>query len=294
MKRRWGAELALVGNAFIWGSTFVLVKGALDHASTLVFLALRFALATVALCVVFRPLPSKFAAGPALVRGGIAAGVFLFAGYLLQTFGLRYTTPSKSAFLTGLSIVIVPVLAAAVERTNPGLSEWAGVVTATAGLGLLTLEGPITNVNIGDLLTIGCAVAFAAHVMVIGHYAPRFGFQALTLMQVATSAVLAGGLCWWVEPLYIRWTGALVFALFVTALLATALAFAVMAWAQQYTSPTRTAVIFALEPVFALGTSYVAIGEVLSPRAMAGAVLILGGILIVELKPFGGRKRPAD
>lgn len=294
MKRRWGAELALIGCAFIWGSTFVLVKEALNHASTLVFLALRFALATVALGVVFRPLPSKFTAGPALVRGGIAAGVFLFAGFLLQTIGLRYTTPSKSAFLTGLSIVIVPVLAAAVERTNPGLSEWAGVVTATAGLGLLTLEGPITNVNIGDLLTIGCAVAFAAHIMVVGHYAPRFGFQALTLMQVATSAVLAGGLCWWVEPLYIRWTGSLIFALLVTALLATALAFAVMAWAQQYTSPTRTAVIFALEPVFALGTSYVAIGEVLSPRAMAGAGLILGGILLVELKPFGNGKRPAD
>lgn len=292
MRRKWSAELALIGNAFIWGSTFVVVKEALSDASVLVFLALRFALATVILGAVFRPLPSKFAAGKALVRGGVLAGLLLFAAYALQTFGLRYTTASKSAFLTGLSIVMVPVFAAAVQRVQPVAAEWAGVVAATVGLALLTLDGPISNVNVGDMLTIACAAAFAAHILVVGHYVPRFGFQALTLVQVGVSAVLSGALCWWAEPVFIRWTSGLVFALVVTSVLATALAFAVMAWAQQYTSPTRTALILALEPVFAWATAYAVIGEVLSLRAASGALLILGGILLVELKPFGTSKRP--
>ncbi len=290
MRKKWGAELALVGNAFIWGSTFVLVKEALDDASTLVFLALRFSLASVALAFAFRPLPSKFVAGKPLVLGGLAAGVFLFAGYMFQTLGLRLTTPSKSAFITGLSIVMVPVFAAILQRKNPLLSEWVGVGVATAGMGLLTLEGPWTSLNRGDLLTLGCAVAFAIHMIVVGHYAPKFGFQALTLVQVATSAVLSGALLWWVETPFLRWTPGLVFALVVTALLATALAFSVMSWAQQYTSATRTALIFALEPVFAWATSFVLEGELLSRQATAGAVLILGGILLVELKPFGFRR----
>ncbi len=290
--RRWSAELALAGNALIWGSTFVIVKEALNDSSVLLFLALRFALATVILGAAFRPLPSKFAAGRTVIMAGFVSGLFLFAGYVLQTFGLRYTTASKSAFLTGLSIVMVPVLAAAVQRRRPDAAEIAGVLVATAGLALLTLNGPITNVNLGDILTIGCAVAFAGQILVVGHFVPRFGFQAITLMQVATSAVLAGGLFWWAEPVFIRWTAGLAFALVVTAVLATALAFSVMSWAQQYTSPTRTALIFSLEPVFAWATSYVVAGEVLSPRAASGAALILGGIVLVELKPFGLRKRP--
>lgn len=292
MRKKWGAELALIGNALIWGSTFVLVKEALDDASTLVFLALRFALASVALAFAFRPLPSKFSAGRPLIQGGVVAGLFLFAGYMFQTLGLRMTTPSKSAFITGLSIVMVPVFAAVLHRKNPLLSEWVGVGVAAVGMGLLTLEGPWTKLNRGDLLTIICAVAFAIHVIVVGHYAPKYGFQALTLVQVATSAVLAGGLLWWVETPFLRWTPGLVFALVVTALLATALAFSVMSWAQQYTTATRTALILSLEPVFAWATSFVLEGELLSRQASAGAVLILGGILLVELKPFGFRKHP--
>jgi drug/metabolite transporter (DMT)-like permease len=209
---------------------------------------------------------------------------------MLQTLGLRLTTPSKSAFITGLSIVLVPVFAAMLHRKRPVLSEWVGVGVATAGMGLLTLDGPWTRLNRGDLLTLGCAVGFAVHLIVVGHYAPKFGFQALTLVQVATSAVLAGALLWWVETPFLRWTPGLVFALVVTALLATALAFSVMSWAQQYTSATRAALIFSLEPVFAWATSFFLEGELLSRQATAGAVLILAGILLVELKPFGFRQ----
>ena len=288
----WRADLALVGVALIWGATFVLVKQALQDASTVLFLALRFSLAALALAVAFRPLASKLAPPRTLLAGGALAGLCLSAGYLFQTVGLRYTSPSKSAFITGLSIVMVPVFGAAWRRQLPVAAEVLGVLAATAGLGLMTLNPETLRIERGDLLTLACAVAFAAHLLVVGHYAPRVSFKALALVQVATAAVLGLGACWWVEPPLIRWTPGVIVALIVTGLLATALAFSVQAWAQQYTTPTHTALIFALEPVFAWLTSYLLAGELLSLRVSLGAGLILAGILLVELKPFGGGQRP--
>jgi drug/metabolite transporter (DMT)-like permease len=289
---RWRADLALIFITFIWGATFILVQRALADASTLLFLALRFSLATIALGLAFRPLASKLGQARRMLGGAVLAGVCLFAGYLLQTVGLRYTTASKSAFITGLCIVIVPVFAAVVKRKKPQAAEVLGVVVATCGLGLLTLGGTeVLRIGRGDLLTVGCAVAFAAQILVVDHWAPKIGFDAFTLVQIATAACLALGSFWWVEPPVIRWSLVVVGALTVTGLLATALAFAVQAWAQQYTSPTRTALIFAMEPVFAWGTSFVVAGEMLSRRASLGAALILAGILLVELQPFGLRRR---
>jgi drug/metabolite transporter (DMT)-like permease len=291
LQRAWRADLALVFITLIWGATFVVVKQALEDSSTLLFLALRFSLATVALGLVFRPLPSKFSRSKPLLAGGVAAGVCLFGGYVLQTAGLRYTTPSKSAFITGLSIVMVPVLAALVQRRMPHPREALGVVVATGGMALLTLPGQSLRIGKGDLLTLGCAAAFAVHILVVGHYAPRLGFQGLTLVQIATAAGLALASFWWAETPLIRWRPGVVAALLVTGLLATALAFGVQAWAQQYTTPTRTALIFALEPVFAWVTSFLLTGELLSRHGILGAALILSGILLVELKPAGWTTR---
>jgi len=284
---------------FIWGSTFVVVKSALSDASPLVFLAMRFVLGAVALAIVFRPLASKFArpAGAAgrwnpVIAGGVAAGFLLFTGYVLQTVGLLYTTPSKSAFLTGLSIVMVPAFSSVLKRKLPAGPEALGVLVAAVGMALLTLEGDSLTVGRGDLLTIGCAAAYAIHILLVGHWAPKTGFQSLALVQVATAAVLALGTFWWVEPPRLHWTPGLAVALIVTGLLATALAFSAQAWAQQYTTPTRTGLVFAMEPVFAWATSYVVAGELLSMRAALGAALILGGILLVELKPARGK--PAE
>lgn len=292
MKPNWRADLALAGIALIWGATFVVVQQALRDASTLLFLGLRFSLATVALAMAFRPLAGKFRGGALLVRGGLTAGLCLFAGYLFQTVGLRYTTPSKSAFLTGLSIVMVPVFGTLIHRRAPELAELLGVAAATAGMSLLTLEGGLGRVNRGDLLTLFCAAGFALHILAVGRWAPRVNFQAFSLIQVATSAVLALLSFWWAEPVYIRWSLGVAAALVVTGLLATALAFSVQAWAQQRTTPTHTALIFALEPVFAWLTSFLLLGERLSPRQAMGATLILAGILQVELKPVGRRMHP--
>jgi drug/metabolite transporter (DMT)-like permease len=285
-RARWRADLALAGIALIWGATFVVVKQALHDVSTLLFLALRFTLATLALALVFRPLPAKFRPRRTLLAGGLLAGLCLSAGYLFQTVGLRYTTPSKSAFITGLSIVLVPLLAALWCRRLPASAEVAGITAATAGMALMTLNWNALRIDRGDLLTLACALAFAAHILVVGHYSPQVSFQALALVQIATAAALALATCGWLEPPRIRWTPGLLAALIVTGLLATALAFSVQAWAQQHTTPAHTALIFALEPVFAWLTSFLLLGEILSPQAALGAVLILAGILLVELKPF--------
>ena len=291
---RWKAETALLGNTILWGASFVIVKGALAGISPILFLALRFSLAALVLLAVFRRRQGARAVGRREFQAGVLVGTLLFLGFLLQTVGLEFTTPPKSAFLTGMTSVAVPLVAALVYRIRPQRSELLGLLTATAGMSLMTLEGPIGSMNRGDVLTLGCAVAFAGHIVTLGHFSEKMSFEALSLIQVATAVVLAGALFWWVEPARIAWRANLLAAILVTGLLCTAWAFTVQAWAQQYTSSARTALIFTLEPVFAWLTSYFFVGEGLSARAAAGAALILGGVLLVETKPLNPRLHPSN
>lgn len=285
MNRRRAAEAALVFNTIIWGATFVLVKAALRDVSPVFFLAIRFTLATAALLVVFGK--SAWAARSwKAVGAGAVAGSFLFSGYLFQTIGLRLTTAPRSAFLTGLTSVAVPLLAALVYRIRPQVSEVVGVLVATFGLVLMTLPGVVGSVRLGDLLTAVCALGFAAHIVTLGHFTERASYQVLAVVQIAVAAVWGWALCGWVESPHLAWRPAVVCAILITGLLATALAFSIQAWAQRYTTSTRTALIFMLEPVMAWITSYCLQGEGLSGRAAAGAALILGGVAIVELKPL--------
>ena len=292
---RGKADLALLFNAILWGTTFVLVKSALHSISPVLFLAIRFSLATVALTAVFRGrrlwrAPKARRVTGNMLAAGAMIGIFLFSGYLFQTLGLQTTTPPKSAFLTGLATVMVPLLGALVYSIKPQVSEVAGVLAATLGMGLMTLEGPIGSISRGDLLTFGGAVAFAAHIVATGHFAERIGYEVLSITQVGAAALAALALFWWVETPRIEWQPLVVWAILVTGLLCTALAFTIQAWAQHYTTSTRTALIYALEPVVAWITSYCIAGEGLSGRAALGAVLILSGVLLVEVKPFNPRQ----
>jgi drug/metabolite transporter (DMT)-like permease len=228
-----------------------------------------------------------------MLAGGCLVGIFLFTGFLLQTVGLQSTTPTKSAFITGLTTVMVPLFAALVYRIRPRVLELAGVSVATIGMALLTLEGPIGSVSRGDLLTLCGAAAFAAHIVTLGHFSKSMGFELLSVTQVGAAAVAALSLVWWVEPIRIEWKPVVIWTILITGLLCTAMAFTVQAWAQRYTSATRTALIYALEPVFAWATSWVILGESLSGRAAAGAILILAGVLLVEMKPFQARLHPS-
>jgi drug/metabolite transporter (DMT)-like permease len=290
------AEGGLFLNTILWGATFVLVKEALEDISPILFLVLRFSLATAALGAAF-----AWTGGSAVARrftwktagAGALTGTFLFAGYIFQTMGLHLTSAAKSAFLTGLTSVMVPLTAALVYRIRPRISEVTGVLVATAGLALMTLPGAVGAINPGDLLTMLCAIGFAAHIVTLGHFSERMSFEVLSVMQVGAAAVWSLALLGWVEVPRVVWRPAVILAVLTGGLLCTALAFTVQAWAMQYTTPTRAGLIFMFEPVVAWITSYIWVGEGLSRRAAAGAALILLGILLVEMKPWDGRKHPS-
>jgi drug/metabolite transporter (DMT)-like permease len=287
----WTVEGSLVMMVLIWGVTFVLVKRALADVSTLLFLTIRFAVAAFVLALVFR---KDFRAGKLgiSIRGGVLAGLCLFGGYVFQTVGLRYTTASKAAFLTGFTTPMVAVLSSLVYRRAPQWIEVLGVAVAFLGMALMTIPNDRFQIGGGDLIVAGCAVAYAFHILVTGRFASEVNLGVFIVTQIATGAVVGAATFWSVEPVRIQWTLPLIVALAVTSLFATALAFSIQTWAQRWTTPTRTALIFALEPVFAWITSYLLLGELLSMRAAIGAALILGGILMVELKPFRATSLP--
>ena len=286
------AEAALVVNTFIWGCTFVVVKQALRDVSPVLFLALRFTLAAAVLGILFRGVWRRPRNLRWSLRGGALAGFFLFSGYAFQTIGLEYTSAPKSAFLTGLTSVMTPLLAAAVYRAMPRANEIGGVLLATCGMGLMTLPGFTLAMNRGDLLTIGCAACYAAHILTLNRYSRDASVELLSITQIAMAGLLAWLLFRGMETPHIRWTPGVWTAIVITGVFATAVAFFFQSWAQRYTTSTRTALIFMLEPVFAWITSYVLTGETLSARAALGASLILAGILAVELKPLPARAHP--
>jgi len=293
--QRTRAELAIAAVSFIWGATFVVVKSALADASTLVFLALRFALATVLLLALFRLRPGSLDGFWGHWRGGLTCGFFLFIGYALQTAGLQTTAASKSAFLTGLFVVLVPLLSCALKRRAPRPIESVGALLALGGTALLTLEpGAGFRLSTGDLLTIGCAVAFSAHMLAVERFSSTRSHQSLTLWQVLSVGAFSAAGCLWIEPPRLVWTPRLSFALLATAVFATAVSFALYTWAQARTSATHAALIFALEPVFAALTAWIWSGERWGVRTLSGAALILTAILFVELKPSFGQVHPQN
>ena len=294
MTQRWKADLALVANALIWGATFTTVKEALADASPVLFVAVRFSLAACVLILIYGRKLDRNAILP-----GVAVGSLLFTGYAFQTVGLRFTSPSKSAFITGLTIPLVPLLSAFVYRKRPRLAELAGVLAATVGMGLMTLQDVHLQVNPGDVLTLFCAVAFAGHIVALGFFSGwairrGFGFEALAVWQIVAAAALGLLTFKFLDSPKWHMSNGLLIALAITGLLATALAFTVQAWAQRYTTATRTALIYSLEPVFAWLFSWMLTGELLSRQATAGAILILAGILLVEVKRSSPGQHPTD
>jgi drug/metabolite transporter (DMT)-like permease len=278
------AGLTLAAIALVWGASFLLVKRALLDISPVLYLAFRFTLAAAVLALFFR---RRIRLG--FVRrdyaSGLKVGACLMLGFVLQTAGLQTTTPSKSAFLTGLYIVLVPFVNSLVYRIRPRLWEVSGVLVAGFGMGLLSMQGESLSMARGDLLTIGCAVAFAFHIVLLGHWAPIVGFESLSLLQIGGAAAIAVIAAPLLETPQVHWSPTVIAAILIGGLLATAIAFVLQTWAQQHTTATRAAIILTLEPVFAWIASWLFEGEILSTRAAIGALLILGGILLVELKP---------
>lgn len=287
VSRSLKAHLLLVLMTFVWGTTFVLVKQALLSASPLLFNTVRMSLAAVFLAALYRKHLVRL--DRRTFRAGLLVGFFLFLGYALQTTGLRLTTPSKSAFLTGVSTVLVPVLLIAFWRAHIQLWRIVGIITAFVGLFLMTVpsgrEGiaDFANVNAGDLLTIGCAFGFAFQIILLGRSTQRFPFEPLAVLQISVAAILMAVSTPFLEHPHIHFSATVVSAIVITGIFGTAVAFTVQAWAQQFTPATHTALIFTLEPVFAWLTSFIYLKERLGVRAGAGALLILAGVLVSEL-----------
>ncbi len=286
----------MVLTAAIWGSTFVVVKDALRDVSPLLFNLLRMIIATVVLAAIYhgdlRRLKRSYLAGGAVV------GLCLAGGYSFQTAGLARTTPAKSAFITGLIVVIVPLLCAVprlrpLTMRRPSLVAFGGALLAFAGILLLTTPAGtpwgalLGSINAGDLLTLLCALGFALHVVALAHVSPRLPLGALAVLQLMFCTLIMSLALPLFEHPWIHVSPRLLVALLLTGVLATAVAFTVQSWAQQRLSATHTALILALEPVFAFLTSFLFYGERLSGRASVGALLILGGIAFTELLPLG-------
>lgn len=279
LSQRTKAELSLVVVTLVWGATFVVVKAALNDASPLAFIALRFTLAGMLLLVVLR---RRGMNRQALVASWVL-GIFLFGGYAFQTRGLLYTTASKSAFITGFSVILVPLILI-LFGLRLRLAVTSGALLGLAGLYFLVLPAGLESVNRGDVFTLLGSVSFAVYIVLVGTYTQRFSFQDLVPAQILIVGVLAMVALPFDPGLMVRWTVRLVIALAVTAVMATAVAFTVQNWAQQYTPAPHTALIFALEPVFAAITSHLVMGEHLGGRVLLGCALTLGGMLISEIE----------
>lgn len=278
LSQRKKAEALLVAITFVWGSTFVVVKAALQDASPLPFLAVRFSLAGLLLFAVLGRRPFERRA----VVPGMILGLFLFAGFLGQTWGLMYTTPSKSAFITGSSVILVPVILLA-RGVAMRAANFIGGALGAAGLYFLVLPSGFRGANGGDLLTFVAACCFAAHIVLVSVYTKRYSYRHLVPVQILAVGVLATAALPASPSRMLHWTAGLVGAIIVTAVFATGFAFWVQNWAQQYTPPAHTALIFALEPVFAALTARWALGERLGGEALLGCALVLAGMIVSEL-----------
>lgn len=281
MTRRTKAEALLLLITLIWGSTFVVVKGALNDASPLAFIAVRFSAAAVLLfAFVARGRVDREALVP-----GLVLGVFLGAGYLCQTTGLVYTTASKSAFITGCSVILVPMIVL-FHGSRPRAGAAAGALLGLAGLYFLVMPPGLEGINRGDILTLIASVSFAFHIVLVGHYTRRASFLHLVPVQVLVVGLIALSALPLAPGVVLHWSLRLVIALGITSILATGLAFTVQNWAQQYTAPAHTALIFAVEPLFAAVTSRLVMGERLGGRVLLGSALILSGMVVSEI--WGG------
>jgi drug/metabolite transporter (DMT)-like permease len=272
-----GALLAVTAG---WGSTFFLIKDLLERVPTLDFLAVRFAIAAVFLTVLFPRAIGRLDA--ASRRHAALLGVVYGVAQILQTAGLAHTPASVSGFITGLYVVCTPLLAAVLLRSPIGPMTWAAVALATAGLGVLTLDG--FSVGYGEALTLVAAILYAVHIVGLGAWSRPDQALGMSIVQlylvsaVCAVVTLPDGIT--VASTTRDWLAILYMALF-----AAGLAMLAQTWAQAHLSPTRTAIIMSMEPVFAAFFAVLLGGESVTGRMAVGGIMVLAAMLVVEVLP---------
>ncbi|MFW2364840.1 MAG: DMT family transporter [Desulforhopalus sp.] len=293
-KGQYFAEFMLATVTLFWGATFPVVKNAIGEMPVMAFLWVRFAMAAILLAMI------AGRAGFATLdrrgwRQGVLLGTLLFFSYLFQTFGLERTSSANAGFLTGLGVVWVPLLAGPLLKKPAAPGSKIGVCLALIGLFMLTWN-PDWTLNIGDLLVVICSFFIALHILGLDVFTKGYDGCALTFVQIATMAVLCclGSLMF--EPVSWpqQWTGSLIFAFLITSVFATAYAFWAMTTYQNLTTPTRAALIYTLEPVFAAIFSIWLVGDRLTMLGWAGGGVIITGMIVAEIWPVFPEKRLAQ
>jgi drug/metabolite transporter (DMT)-like permease len=275
------ADFSLLSVAVIWGSTFIVVKQAVEQVPVFSFLFMRFLLAGLLLGLVLVPRLKRL--NRQVLRDGLVLGTFLFLGFATQTLGLTRTPATTTAFITSLYVVFVPVLSSLILKKKTRLEAVAGVVLSTVGLALITLRGKLT-LSRGEFLVLLCAFIYGIHIILIDRYSRRSDPALLTLVQVSVVAIFSLACSLLADPQTVpeRFEPRLIAALVVTGVFATVIAFGIQTGMQKYTTPTKAAILFTLEPVSAAFFSYFLGGELLRTRQYVGAGLILLAVVVTE------------
>jgi drug/metabolite transporter (DMT)-like permease len=277
-----GAYILLILTTFFWGVTFVVVKDAVSQVDVFIFLAQRF-IAASCILLLLCPFLKRPIDGKTLLKGCVL-GVMLFGGFAFQTMALQYTSASNTAFLTGLNVVFVPILSAVIFRKTIAAKSLAGAVLAFIGLYLLCATGTSWSFNKGDMLSLICSVCIAVHIIYTGKYARSYDVYWLTTIQLGVIGLLSLIIAYFTGHDALAWYPEIRDALIICVLFATIFAFSVQTGMQQFISPSSTALIFCLEPVFAAVCAYFLIDENIGVNGLIGAGLILLGMILSEIK----------
>ncbi|GAG67474.1 unnamed protein product [marine sediment metagenome] len=278
------AEIYLLVIVIIWGSTFAIIKGVLDQIPTFTFLAYRFFLAVLILYLIFWKRIRENIEKTTLKKG-VLIGIFLFLGYAFQTVGLKYTTATKAGFITGLSVVLVPIISHFFIKEKINRNSVIGVILAFIGLWFLNYSSSF-SFNFGDFLVLLCAMSFAMHIISVGLYTKKVDYVGLVIVQLATVFVLSllMALVFERPEIHLSYSPNVWWSIVLTGVFATALAFYMQNRFQRYSTATKTAIIFSGEPIFAAVFAYLLLEEKVGLIAWIGGLLIIFGMIISQSK----------
>lgn len=293
------AELFLLLTALLWGGTFSLIKSVLDDISPMVFVSMRFALASVILYVLFRSSFTNLKKHH--FTEGAVLGFLLFAGFITQTIGLKETTATKSAFITGSFVVLTPIFQVIIEKRMPTMVNIIGIIVVFTGIAFLSSSGtsPLSvvtelgsNFTFGDFLTFLCAVFYALYIVYLDKISGGHDYRFLTFFQIAVTFVLSVASAFLldvsgIEPAELTPNIGVIGAVLYTAIFATIITTLLQTRYQRAVTPTKAGIIFSFEPIFASIFAYIFLSEVPGLLGVIGGILIVGGVIFTEV---AGRK----
>jgi len=281
-------RLAIFSTSVIWGTSFVVLKSALDSIGTMWVLAIRFSVSALILLFMARRHLKNIDRG--CLKGSVLMGLCLAAAYIVQTYGLLYTTPGKNAFLTATYCVLTPFLAWLVYKRRPGVSNVLAALICIVGVGLVSLNESITDINIGDILTLISGFFYSFQIILLENYSDSGEASTITAIQFVTAALVcwAGALAFEAPPVNVP-AGAWLEIAYLS-IMCTAVCFFLQAWGMKYTPSSTVAMLMTLEAVFGVIFSVLFFNELVTAKMLFGFVLIFVAVVLSELQPFKGRK----